>query len=274
MKNHSSVFGDRELSWLLDQLARVPELDALGAHVESRIEQLAEPLPKRPVSWLVSFIERRMGTCESQDQVDLSDNAGDQLKRDRVGLLPLGFNLVRLIEVVRPGAVSGEHKSALQALLSFNLRRDSIGEVLPRYAARIDPEGVIVPAIVAEKLTALSEQGNAEELRLWSRYGAVYVEDTPAWRIIARSACEIAQRRFDQNTEGAIYLSLTGQDVETWSGPYGELHPPWQQAVDAAREAPSREADSVLRGFKTWKLAIAQAEYERWRGFHEEQQRK
>jgi hypothetical protein len=177
---------------------------------------------------------------------------------------------VAVIEDAAPGA---DAQSAVENLLGLEHMDRTIEHDLPALLAHIDPHGRVVPELIARRLADPLNTPTVEAVTKAARFAGWYGLGGIAWRTIASAACaRLPEFAGDGEAEVRVYSRLRPQHLESWSGRSGELHPRWQEAIDAARKAFEAEADAGLRGFWQWRISGAERDLEIARGRLEERE--
>ncbi len=153
-----------------------------------------------------------------------------------------------------------EESKGFEQLFNLCLRDDGgMRYHIPRIVPRLDPNGFVVPELLAEKIRAASGDG-WEEITKWSTFAGHYRGGTPQWETMARLACEAAQA-LPSGDRSHVYFSLEFHEPVVHSGRIGEVSARWQMEVDAARGGLDGTAmDDPLRGYWRFRFESAKAD--------------
>ena len=147
----------------------------------------------------------------------------------------------------------------MDALLNYSERKDTIGYILPRYAAEVDPAGLIMPGLIVARIQ--SAGNNKELIWNWARFAGYYGFGFPAWQIIAR-ATVAASEQLPTRDRDSIYVLLLPQELKSSSYPAGQMDPRPAEELEIRKRELAGEADESLLPFRKWHLAMAQSEYD------------
>lgn len=234
-------------NWILDQVLRLPNIDALDGITSEYLKEIFKVLGKPDLQWLVSAIETRIQMFSEAD--------GSHIR-----ILP---SLERLSQWVTP--ISPEQaddtmiRNMIAKLLSYANSSPLLWYRFPRYLVDVDPNGVITADLVVEKLTDPKIRGNPRETWQWAKFAGYYPDDSPTWRKIAHEACSLAVQ-FDDSDKYSIFDALTNPDPKIWMSNIGEASPTFEKAVEIAQQRLESETAPVLIPFRQWILESAEAE--------------
>jgi hypothetical protein len=231
--------------WLLDQILSSPELEHLGADVAWHLEELSRRLGPVPVAWLRGALEARSALEASQDGA-----TGVRAFTPRVRL---GRYVKR---IVGADLADTSITEAACALLDLVWDDGSVGFHLPEILRDIDPEGLVIPAAVAERLQSTVTPEQAQ--RLARIAGAYHVGSRP-WRTIAKVVLSVSALA-GVDARRQIFGALADLGLRTWSGRPGEVSTVFVSAVQSAKASLDSEQDAALRPFWEWRLEVAQVE--------------
>ena len=234
----------RELgTWLLDQIAKVPEFADVGSHLQWYLDEILKTTERPSVAWLATTIAER-GQREQREH-------GQRFRalngRERLS----GF-----VAPLTGGEVAPEVGEAIRSLVGMLGEPGTVGYSMPAFLKEIDPRGVQVPAEIARKV---SQQSSADELVQWARVAQEYGLGTAAWRSIAKPILALVPR-LDDRSRVWIFSALGEPQSRFWMGGGNEVAPIFVVAVKEAKEGLEAERDEVFLPFWTWRLASAEAE--------------
>lgn len=253
-------------SRLLEEIAMRPDSHGPQGNIKWELRKIMEHLPEQPLSYLVDLVRRRLAAYGENNR--RLDEPGHRW----IHILPDGDSFIlERVAVAEDTAPGTDTQSAVEDLLALEHSDRTIGHDLPALLAHIDPHGRVVPELIAQRLTDPLRTPTVEAVTEAARFAGWYGLGGIAWRTIASAACaRLPEFAGDAEAEAWVYSSLMPQRLESWSGRSGELHPRWQEAIDAAREAFEVEADAGLRGFWQWRISGAKRDLEIARGRLEE----
>jgi hypothetical protein len=234
-------------NWILDQVLRLPNIDALDGITSEYLKEIFKVLGKPDLQWLVSAIETRIQMFSEAD--------GSNIR-----ILP---SLERLSQWVTP--ISPEQaddimiRNMIAKLLSYADSPPILWYRFPRYLVDVDPNGVITADLVVEKLRDPKIRGNPRQTWQWAKFAGYYPDDSPTWRKIAHEACSLAVQ-FDDSDKYSIFDALTNPDPKIWMSNIGEASRTFGKAVETAQQRLESETDPVLIPFRQWILQSAEAE--------------
>jgi hypothetical protein len=236
--------------WFLNFLVLLPDMEELADHPEWDLSQLMMRFGKKPVQWLTQSLEKRLELAAAQPQ-------GTEFK-----LVPLGRTLLQYVKPIDSSdASSSAVTAAVESLVTYSSRSDTLGYVLPEYAVAVDPTGCTVPNIVVGRLQQLTN-AIKEEIWRWSRFAGHYALNSEPWRKIATAAIA-ASEGLSSRDRISIYVSLLEQGFRSSSFAAGEMDPQFADELQRRREERANETDARLIPFRDWALRAAQSDYER-----------
>ncbi|CAD0230168.1 ATP-binding protein [Planktothrix agardhii] len=239
-------------SWILDQVLRLPDIDALGGTNIYYVHDILQILGKPDLQWLVSAIEKR---------IQMFSESHDSSFRT----LPSRERLSEWITPISPEqADDAAIRNLIVKLLSYADFSPKLGYSFPRYLANVDPSGVITADLVVEKLTDPKVKRNPNEVWQWAKFAGYYPEDSLAWGKIANAACSVAIH-FDDRQKYSIFHALTNPEPKMWVSRIGEVPSTFEMAVETVQQRLETKAapDPVLIPFWQWRLQLAEAELNR-----------
>jgi hypothetical protein len=255
-------------SRLIDEIAMRPDSRGPQGNTKRAVRKIMKQLPRQPLSYLVDIVRRRLAAYGENNRRRTEPG------RRWIHILPDDDSFImERVAVVGDATPEADTQRAVEDLLALEHADPSIEHDLPALFARIDPHGRAVPDLIARRLADPLSTPTVEAVTEAARFGGWYGLGSIAWRTIASAACaRLPEFAGDAKAEAWVYSSLSSQHGEGWSGPAGQLHPRWQEAVDAARKAFEAETDAGLRGFWKWCISVAERDLEIARGRVEERE--
>jgi hypothetical protein len=221
-------------AWLLDQLLVIPDLADVSGMVEWHLRETINRVGPVPVTWLPGALTTRR-SLEAKDDVSSRTRA---LSHD--GLFS------KYVKHIGSSDVSdSDTMAAIGALVDLVGDEGSVGYHLPEVLTDVDPDGLLVPRAIAERINGASA---TEDVYRFARIGGAYFVGTKAWREIATSALSVAVKHGPEATR-PIFSALAAHGVRTWSSKRGEVPELFISAVREAKAALESEKDEVLRPF-------------------------
>ncbi len=227
---------------IMTLMVRVPEIDRLGGNLEWELRELAKSWGRLPVSWFVEFVRARRELARVAEEPKL-------ITDQRYHALPHGDDFFDLIE--RPQEADRE---SIEEMLGWRGDDYLTSRWLPQTLTSLDPEGVVVPALVQTASLAATDQQDLERLAL---FGGNYVENSAPWRSIAIAVLADGARLSVDPQE--IYVELTWKGFITFGGSANEVSSHWISDVEAVRDNLQKEVVPSLRGYWEWRLQRAEA---------------
>ncbi len=248
-------------NWILEQLKNVVFLEDLGEDLEYDFSELKKKSKSSiSIKWYTDFLNERVskyGGTEGQNEKLRSRN----------------FQIVKFVDKVkREEKADPQIIECLKELLQINFHKSILGFELPEIIKNLDPEGFILPDLILEKIENREFRWEKPKGYEWTRYAGQYQINSPAWREIAKKACEYANG-LEHKEKVEIYSSLLPSGIISWEGPYGEFNPRWQQEIQIAKEDSCKEQDPDLKKFFEWRLKVAQDDFDREKLRFEEDER-
>jgi len=246
-KNTEEVIDPSLRNWILDQVLRLPNIDALGGTASEYLEEILKMLGQPDLEWLISAIERRIQMFSQSD--------GSNIR-----ILPSQNRVSQWITHISPDKADDTTiRSLIAKLLSYADSYPSLGYNFPQYLIDVDPTGVITAGLVVEKLKDPKVRGNPRETWQWAKFAGYYPDDSTAWRKIAYEACSLAVQ-FDDRDKYSIFQALTYPGPKTRISNIGEVSPTFEKAVETAQQRLEDETEPALIPFREWILQSAEAE--------------
>ena len=235
-------------NWMVDRLVEMPDLEAIYENVWYHFKEMAQVMPKRPLAWLNDVLAERI--VASGDE----SNSFKPLTTRR--------RLTAFCETVTPQtAKDPQVRAQMERLLSLSTRKGLIGYLLPDFAVRTDPEGVLIPILIAEKITN-APAADEDLLHTWVRFAGYYPTNSPAWRVIAAAAIEKVAG-LPLSERGRHYAALLEAGIKSSSYAVGQMDPAPIESLKARKEELAQESDPRFIPFREWHRDVAQEEYNR-----------
>jgi hypothetical protein len=229
--------------WLLDQLVRVADIDALGSMVDFRLDEILKVVGRAPLRWLPKALKMRAGLEAA--------GTGRAVGYDS--------SLGQYVEPVRPGVTDpAELRAVLSELLDLVDDQGTVGYRLNEILHDVDPNGLILADIIAERI----RNATSESVWPYLRLARSYVVNTTAWRTIALPAIELAEKYETIEERNSVFATISNPGVRTWGGKPGEVGAIFITAVDTARQYRDNEKDRRFLVLWNWYVGIAEAELE------------
>ncbi|HNH47159.1 MAG TPA: hypothetical protein PKY30_08980, partial [Myxococcota bacterium] len=236
--------------WLLDQLMRAPDPTDLSDLDWHNMNKILDRLGRAPLTWLPGALKTRVAMEEA----------------GTARLAISGDTRYPISHFVKPITASDrenlETRAVLKDLLGWLPNRGSVGYYLPQLLGDVDPDGILVPDLVA---SALQSSLSADEQQRLARIASRYPLGSLPWRAIAKPALNAVRRR-SQEDRFRLYSALSEKGVVEWQSAIGEVPTLFRSAVEEAVRRRDEEQDADFRDFWDWMVDGAQAEL-RW---HEE----
>ncbi len=229
-------------TWLLDQLVRVPDMDAL-ANRDWYIQEILKRAGQAPLSWLAKALVMRR---------DMELHGTDEDARAVSYQLRLSHYVARTSET---SAQLPETRKAVEALVDLACDQGSVGFYLPSILREVDPLGALIPAEVARRILLTDR---TEETTRFARIGAAYGVGGPSWRIIAKPVLARAALGSEEERR-LLFNALADEGPVSWGGVPGEVPPMFVSEVRSRRQLLESEKDVDFQPFWTWYLALAEA---------------
>lgn len=234
--------------WLLDQVLLLPDLSVLSNTAEWELDEILKRVGRLPVTWLPGALQRRVD-MEEQDE------SGRVIATDH-GTLFGGC----VAPITKAYVDNPEISKAIAALMDLASNTGTIGHYLPRLLLSVDPEGLVVPREVANRLRATS---SPDELRRLARIAGGYAIGSPPWRTIAQPLVERAGREPRLPERRRLFSSLMPRGVRMWRATPGDVPQEFIDDVQHAQELLDAETDTAFRALWEWHLQLAKAELRR-----------
>jgi len=233
--------------WMINKLVEMPDLDHISDHIWYHFTEMAETLPKRPISWLNGVLLNRIHA------------AGDESASFRA--LSSSHRLTIFCQRISQESSSDENlRGEVETLVSFATKPGLVGYLLPKYVVAVDPEGILVPGILAQKIKATAPS-DEDILHCWIRFGGYYPFNSDPWRTIAAATFEV-MTSVPNGERGRFYAALLHAGVKSSSYSVGQMDPAPGESLKARKTEFETETNDLFLPFREWHLRIAQAEYD------------
>lgn len=230
-------------TWLLDQILRVPDLDAGSARFDWELGEILKASGRPPLSWLPEALDHRRRMEQQHDYGELQ----------AVGM---SHQLADWVTPITPDDVAKpEITASVAALVDFATDERSIGYYIDKILQAVDPKGLMVPAEVVRRLDGPIEYS---KLRRLARVAKAYPVNSEMWRVIARPFLERAPNL--ERSERSDLFNILDERITSWSGRPGEVPPVFVAAVEKAKDRLETEADPVFRPLWERELKVAEAD--------------
>lgn len=230
--------------WLLGQMLRLPSLDSIGGNTEWHLNEIIKRVGRLQTRWLLDALRVR-ATMEQNEPFGNYGGVGHSV------------HLAKYVVPLSQADAGNEEAAALiDALLGYLPDRGSIGYRLPDTLHDVDPEGVLVPAAIAERV---GRAVGYEQLSQIARLGEGYVAGTAPWKIIAKAVVRASAQVGDRERR-SLFHALGDPGPRSWSGTPGEVPPAFTSALEAALAQRDAETDDALRPYWDWYVSAAQAQ--------------
>lgn len=252
-KDFPVSFGKQEVHWILDQLVIIPDLDDLGDHTEWILNDFLKYSEKLPLKWLLEFIKTTINL--NKEKPDVYSNK----------IIPWRFKIFKFVQTITENDKDDiGKKEILRSLLEYNSNNNLLSYELPDLMINIDPEGMMLPELLLEKIQQSISENNLDKIIPWSRYAGQYQYNKDIWRKLSESVLNFALEKCDEEQRKRLYSSLYSKvhEIESWCGSPDELHPRFHEKVDKAQKDYDDESDSVFKKYFKWCLEIAKKERE------------
>jgi len=231
--------------WLLTQLLTLPDFDDLGGNGEWHLAEIIKRLGAVELRWLPGALAQR------QQQESAANDA------QQARAISRNTRISKFVKkIAGDDSASPSIAKAVGELLDLIKDNGSVGYYLPEMLRDADPEGLVVPNVLAARASNASD---AEGVRRLARIGGAYAINSPPWRTIALATIRAASP-LGSDALRAVYGALGDRGIRSWSGAVGEVPPIFLAAVDDARRNVEGETHQELRPYWQQRLAIAEAE--------------
>jgi hypothetical protein len=230
--------------WLLDRLLPLPDMNDLRSNSAWHIDEILKRVGRVPVVWLPTALRARRQLEANADRLSRSHAVG------------LGIRVSKFVRPLRSSdADDASVLVAIREILDFADDSTSIRYRLPDICRDIDPLGIVVPALVASRLSTCNTADSTLHL---AQVGLSYALGTVGWRHIASEAIA-AGNRLGMDLE-TIFAAISERGTRSWTATVGDVPQIFVSAVADARNALADESDPDLRRFWVWRLSNAESE--------------
>ena len=171
----------------------------------------------------------------------------------------LNKEFFQLVDPIAETDVQNEEiKNSVKYLLNLNSKKGFVRYYLPQFAPVVDPSGLIIPLMIAEKIKnkELFNKNNEFPGELtWSDYAGYYPINSTPWRVIAKEACKSAREKSSSHKE-QIFNSLL-KPTYSFVTTVGEVAPYFINQLEDAEKDLKKEKDDQLKEFMEWRLSLA-----------------
>lgn len=237
--------------WLLDQWIRVPDVGRRGDMLLWQLGEIIKVVGRVSVHWLVRAVQARRKS--EQEHGLLAAPAVDGR-----GIL------TRFVErLSHDAAQDPPARSAVAELLDFEGEQTSVNYYLPSLLRGIDPNGFVVPSLIADRIRLVGSEDQPRLLRL-ARFASAYPLGGEPWRVVARVALDVA-RHWTAGQRQQLYSVLSISHGPTFFGGVpGEAPPIFAAKAQAARDFLERESEDLFRPFWEWHVNATQSKARDW----------
>lgn len=229
------------IDWLFSMIIRLDDMDRIHP-VEWQLNELSKKMGRMPLTWLPEAINSRL-----------------QLKAESIHgpirVLGSQFSLAYFVEgVSKENYMDKSVRSSVIQIVNLIKDGDLISYILPIWIKSIDPEGLLIPDIVAELITKGDDSSGWRRLR---RVAMGYPLNSGPWRKIAIATANRAEQESDGNS---VFHDLTNAGMRSWSSSPGEVPILFIKQLEDAACLLSTETDASLKPLWEWNLNRAQKE--------------
>lgn len=237
-------FPERLGEWLLDQLVLLPDFDEIGGNDEWHLRETLRLIGAPPVRWLPGVLAKRRALESNRAETEYSRAISHHVRISKY-----------VQRITKEEASDPDVAKVVEELLGFIDDKGTAGYYLPEVLRDIDPEGLVVPELVAARAGQVSE---LEQVRRLARIGEKYVAGTWPWEIIAKAVLRSPLVQSEDN-QRSIFYALGGSSITAWSAAHGEVPPIFVAQVESTKSALAAAADENLRSYWSWRVARAEA---------------
>jgi hypothetical protein len=231
--------------WLLTQLLTLPDFDDLGGNGEWHLAEIIKRLGAVELRWLPGALTQRQ-----QQESEAKD-------AQQARAISRNIRLSKFVKkIAGDDSASPSIAKAVGEVLELIRDNGSVGYYLPEMLRDVDPEGLVVPNVLAARASSAS---GAEDVRRLARIGGAYAINSQPWRTIALATIRAASP-LGSDALRAAYGALGDRGIRSWSGAVGEVPPIFLAAVDDARRNLDGETQQELRPYWQQRLEIAEAD--------------
>ncbi len=229
------------LQWLWTRLVATSDLGCLKDGRSWHLSKIVKRLGRVSTPGIVDAVETRLTLHETADRHGVDSPSQ---------LLPL----VEPVDIANADdpAVQG----AIETLVTMLTRSAIARHWIPKLLARLDPQGLIAPRLLATRLEA---ESNLKDVRSLARAACFYGVGSAAWRQIARAAIEAARLATKAEREH-VYWEIAETGRRSFVSAPGEVPSIYTDAVEAAEKGRADEQEATFRDFWEWRLRCAKGE--------------
>lgn len=261
-KGHKVIYPDGYFSWLVNLMSFVPNVDELSTLFETELIEIKKKTQHSfSIGDFATFLKKR---------IEISEQITEDIKWK---LITARSVMSRIVDKLSPDKIDIDKvRSDFNELLSLNNHKSLLGYLLPEIATGLDPQGLVLPDLILEKLKEgkfqwISKEEIKETFKYgyeWYRYAGYYPTNSKQWRKIAIVACSLTSLASEEVKFGTFF-SLTDRHIQTWWGGVDEIHPRFIRAVEKAEQDLENEKEQVLIPFMRWRLDSVKKDLERQR---------
>lgn len=227
--------------WVLDHLARLPDIDTLGSHAAWELEELAKVAQRPSPGWLVEALDARA-------------KMEQELGYDRAKAVGLGVRLSQLVSPLTSVEDNTQRAQIADRLIDFSSNQGTLGYRHPEICNDLDPNGEVLPGRLADRIAGA---GDDEEVRRYARVAGMYQIGSDAWRQVAKPVIDRALTKSGR-ARYSLFSSLTDHRPQSWSGTVGEVPAIFVSELRTAEANRDAETDPALREFWDWQVKAAE----------------
>jgi len=244
-------FGKQKVHWILNLLEKIPDLDDLGDHAEWILNDFLQFSEKLSLEWLLRFIEKRLKLNNEEPKIYSNK------------IIPWRFKLNKFIQIISENDKEDDAKiEIMEKLLEYNTNNKLLSYEIPDLLIDVDPEGIILPDLLLDRINQAILKKNLDKIIPWSRYAGQYKDNSNVWRKLSLPVLEFVLNNCNKEETNRLYSSLYTKvnEIESWWGAPDELHPRFQEKIDRAQKDYDKETNPAFKKYFEWCLKIAKAE--------------
>lgn len=240
--------------WFLNQLVQISGIsDFTGRYVE----EIVKAVGPVSLSWLPTVLNRRH--LMEQNATGRTVKAVDSHTQ-----------WARYVQVITPEMNSDPViVEVCEKLVNLASNEGHVGYYLPDILSTVDPQGLVVPHIVADHVNLCSQ---LDGVLKFARISNGYTVNSCPWRIIAKSVLLSLQRLPSKRLRDSFFAILLKSGPHTWSGIPGTV-PSWvKDNLERAERLIQCETDEIFQSLWQWNLEVATSELHTWEERMKEEQ--
>ena len=243
-------FPDGFYKWLIGQLNLVPDLDVIGILFEYKLLQIQKKTGEElDVCWFYAFLQERV------------DKIGKNILKEGK-IISRQNEIINCVKKIKDAnEVTETILTSFRKLLEFYNHKSALRYFLPEILTNLDPDGIILPDLIVEKLREcefqLQKDLTENECFELIRYAAYYQINSASWRVIAIEACKTAHN-LDSDQKQRIYSALLTKHISSWAGIEDEISAYHLNAVKRAQKDMDDENEEILKDLMKYRLQIAE----------------